>query len=62
MPKKNIVKVNIRNHKAIVEDELIITIKHPKECTRPCTEIERIVEYLQDEMFIVEGFIVADDS
>lgn len=58
---KPIVKVNVRNHEVIIEDELIVTIKHKKNCPNPCSEIRSIVAYLEAELFVAEGFVITNN-
>ena len=62
MAKENIVKVNVRRHKVIVKDELIVYIKHNKDCSTPCSETPEIVNYLEAELFVAKGYIVAENE
>lgn len=62
MAAKSIVKVNVRRHVVTVEDELIVKIRHTKDCQKPCSETELIVRYLDDELFVAEGFVVEGDK
>ena len=55
---ESIVKINIRGHDVTIKDEIEVYIKHKKKCEKPCEETQRIVSYLQDEMFVAEGFFV----
>ena len=57
---ENIVKINVRKHDVTITDELIVHIHHKKTCPKPCPNTEKIVEYLQAEMFVAEGFMVDD--
>ena len=57
---ENIVKINLRKHHVTITDELIEHIHHKHTCTKPCHNNEKIVEYLQAEMFVAEGFMVDD--
>jgi hypothetical protein len=58
---KSIVKLNVRKHEVTVEDELIVKIRHKKSCSTPCSATELIVNYLDAEMFLAEGFEVTSD-
>ena len=58
---KLIVKINIRKHEVLIKDELIVHIYHNKNCMKPCPDTELIVNYLQAEMFVAEGFMVAGE-
>jgi hypothetical protein len=58
---KSIVKLNVRKHEVTIEDELIVTIKHKKDCSKPCPATELIVSYLDAEMFVAEGFVVTSN-
>jgi hypothetical protein len=58
---KSIVKVNVRKHEVAIEDELIVTIKHKKDCSNPCSELRNIVMYLEDELFVAEGFVIVNN-
>lgn len=58
---KSIVKLNVRKHEVTIEDELIVKIRHKKDCSKPCSEIEPIVNYLDAEMFVAEGFVVTNN-
>ena len=60
MANENIVKVNVRKHKVIVKDELIVYIKHTKDCSKPCSETPEIIKYFEAELFVVKGFMVAE--
>jgi len=57
---KSIVKLNVRKHEVTIEDELIVKIRHKKDCPKPCPATELIVSYLNAEMFVAEGFVVTD--
>ena len=53
-----VVKLNVRHHDVTVKDGVEVFIKHKKCCKNPCVETELIVTYLQDELFVMEGFFV----
>lgn len=59
---ESIVKINVRNHDISIKDELEIFIKHRRNCKKPCCDTEAIVTYLQDEMFLAEGFFVTSNQ
>ena len=59
---ESIVKINIRGHDVTIKDEIEVFIKHKKTCKKPCQETEPIVSYLQDEMFVAEGFFVTSSQ
>ncbi len=59
---ESIVKINIRGHDVTIKDEIEVFIKHRKTCKKPCQETEQIVSYLQDEMFVAEGFFVTSSQ
>ena len=59
---KSIVNVNVRKHTVSIEDELIVKIRHNKDCPKNCPEIESIVTYLDDELFLAEGFVVTNEK
>jgi len=61
MDDKLIVKINIRKHEVLVKDELIVHIHHNESCIKPCPDTELIISYLQAEMFVAEGFMVAGE-
>jgi hypothetical protein len=56
-----IVKIGVRKHSVTIADELVVNIRHNKDCQKPCPESKNIVNYLQSEMFLAEGFVVADE-
>lgn len=58
--KESVVEVNVMKHKVSIIDELIVRIKHNNKCTTPCSVTEQIVQYLDDEMFLAEGFKVQE--
>lgn len=53
-----VVKINIRHHDVTIKDGVEVFIKHKKGCKNPCAETEAIITYLQDELFVTEGFFV----
>lgn len=55
-----IVKLNVHRHHVTVANELLVKIKHNKDCQKPCPDSEKIVSYLEDELFVAEGFVVTD--
>lgn len=61
-PNESIVKINVRKHYVTIEDELHVHIRHTKECKSPCTEIEPIIDYLERELFLAEGFVVTNSE
>ena len=60
-PNSAIVKLNVRKHAVTVTDELLVKIRHNKDCQDSCPESEKIVGYLEDEMFLAEGFVVTNE-
>ena len=63
MPKKgsSTIKINVRKHDVTITDELLVKICHNKDCKRPCPDAEKIVEYLEDELFLAEGYMVNEE-
>jgi len=59
--KESIVELTVLRHKVSIIDELVVTIKHTKKCGKPCKATNQIVQYLDDEMFLAEGFKVEDE-
>ena len=57
---ESLITLNILKHKITVEDELIVHIYHKKKCPSPCPTNELIVKYLEDELFVADGFVVSD--
>lgn len=53
-----VVKLNVRRHDVTIKDGVEVFINHKKCCKNPCGETESIVTYLQDELFVTEGFFV----
>lgn len=62
MDKEDTIWLFVRKHKVSIKNELVVHIKHNKKCKNPCPDVEPILEYLQDEMFISEGFMMTDDE
>jgi hypothetical protein len=58
----SLVTVNVRKHRVVIEDELSVIIFHNPECQQHCLENDAIITYLQDELFLAEGFIVKNDG
>lgn len=54
------VSLTIKKHLVTVKDELIVLIKHPKNCKKPCSDIKSILNYLEAELFVAEGYEVKD--
>ena len=59
---ESIVKINVRGHEVTVKDEIEVFIKHNKSCNKPCFDTPKIVTYLEDEMFVAEGFFVTSSQ
>jgi len=57
-----VVKIYLRNHLVTIKDGVEVYIKHKKGCQNPCEETESIVTYLQDELFVKEGFFVLSNQ
>jgi hypothetical protein len=55
---ESIVKINVRGHNVTIKDEIEVCINHKKSCENPCIDTPQIVTYLEDEMFVAEGFFV----
>lgn len=64
MPKDDdsIVNLMVRGHKVSIKDNTIVYVRHSKKCQNPCPMTELIVSYLKAEMFISDGFILADTN
>lgn len=58
--KESILELTVLRHKVSIVDELVVTIKHTKKCSKPCKATEQIVQYLDDEMFLAQGFKVEE--
>ena len=56
-----IVNINLYKHGVVIVDELVVNIKHNKDCSKPCPSNIPILNYLLDELFLAEGFVVTDD-
>jgi hypothetical protein len=56
----NTVSVNVKKHKVIVIDEMIVHIHHTKSCQKPCVLTKDIVGYLEAELFVKEGYLVSN--
>lgn len=59
--KESIVELTVFRHKVSIVDELVVTVKHTKKCKMPCNKTEQIVQYLDDEMFLAEGFKIEEE-
>ena len=53
--------INIKKHKVIIQDEMFVFIKHKKTCTEPCDCVKNITQYLEDELFVNEGYVVKEN-
>jgi hypothetical protein len=58
----NVVSISIRKHFVTITDELIILIKHNKKCESPCKDIKHILNYLEAELFVAEGYTVNNET
>jgi hypothetical protein len=56
----SIINLMVRGHKVSIKDNTIVYVRHSKKCKNPCPMTELIVNYLKAEMFIFDGFILAD--
>jgi hypothetical protein len=56
----NSISINIKKHNVVVIDETIVHINHVRACKNPCIWTQDIVDYLEAEMFVKEGYIVSD--
>lgn len=56
------VKINVRGHVVMIENELHVKIIHNKNCQTHCLENGAIIDYLQAELFLAEGFTVINDG
>jgi hypothetical protein len=54
------VSINIKKHNVIVIGETIVHIHHTKSCQKPCILTKDIVDYLEAELFVTEGYIVSN--
>ena len=54
------ISVNIKKHKVSVTNEKIISIHCPKSCKKPCEFTTDIVNYLEAELFVKEGYVVSN--
>lgn len=52
----------VRGHKVSIKDNTVVYVRHSKECKNPCPMTKLIIGYLKAEMFISDGFIVADTN
>lgn len=57
-----IVKVNVRRHDVTIKDGIEVHIKHKKSCINPCGETKSIITYLEDELFVTEGYFVTSSQ
>lgn len=53
---KNVITIAVRKHFVTVTDELVVFIKHNRNCESPCKDTKRIMEYLEAELFVAEGY------
>lgn len=58
----SIVNLMVRGHKVSIKDNTVVYVRHSKECKNPCPMTKLIIGYLKAEMFISDGFIVADTN
>lgn len=56
----NAVSVNVKKHKVIIIGGTIVHIHHTKSCQKPCVLTKEIVDYLEAELFVTEGYIVSN--
>lgn len=56
------ITIYVKKHKVVIEDELTVIIFHNKDCQEHCLENDKIIQYLQDELFLSEGFTVKNDG
>ena len=58
---KDSVVVNVQKHSVTVTNSNVVHIHHLKTCLKPCDKVEAILEYLEDELFVVEGYAVTGE-
>jgi len=57
----SIVNIMVRGHKVSIKDNTIVYVRHSKKCPKLCPMTELIVGYLKAEMFISDGFVLAEN-
>lgn len=57
---KNDIIVYVRKHKVVIFNESIVYINHTKTCKKSCEQIKDITDYLEAELFVKEGYSVAE--
>jgi hypothetical protein len=55
------VVVNVKKHTVAVTDELVVHIHHHRGCAKPCVRVDEILQYLEDELFVVDGYSVSGE-
>ena len=58
----SIINIMVRGHKVSIKGNTIVYVRHSKKCKNPCPMTGLIVGYLKAEMFISDGFILADTN
>lgn len=61
-PNPSIVKIGVRKHWVTIENELHVKITHSEDCQTNCLENGAIIDYLQAELFLKDGFIVTNEG
>lgn len=57
----SIVNIMVRGHKVSIKDNTIVYVRHSKKCPNPCPMTDLIVGYLKAEMFISDGYVLAEN-
>lgn len=56
-----VVKVNVKKHTAEITGRNVVKVNHHKQCAKPCVRVDEILEYLEAELFVDEGYVVTGE-
>ena len=55
--KSNTVELNVWQHSITVTDSTIVHVHHKSTCGPTCSALRSILDYLEAELFVEEGYI-----